>query len=59
MTNKEDNWTICLECKGRGKRSRKIRKKVRLRYQMAFDQFEKTKGEGTAPVRPKGHLDVC
>ncbi len=26
---------------------------------MAFDQFEKTKGEGTAPVRPKGHLDVC
>jgi len=59
VTNKEDNWTICLDCQGRGKRSRKIRKKVRLRYQMALDQFEKTKGEGTAPVRPKGHLDVC
>jgi len=59
VTNKEDNWTICLECKGRGKRSRKIRKKVRLRYQIAFDQFEKTKGEGAAPVRPKAHLDAC
>ena len=32
---------------------------MRLRYQMAFDQFEKTKGEGTAPVRPKGHLYSC
>ena len=26
---------------------------------MAFDQFEKTIGEGTAPVRPKGHLYSC
>ncbi|MFE3868361.1 FAD-dependent oxidoreductase [Flavobacterium sp. LS2P90] len=26
---------------------------------MAFDQFEKTKGEGTAPVHPKGHLYTC
>lgn len=52
-------WTICLECQGRGKKSRRLRKKVRLRYQNAIDQFEKTKGEGTTPVRPKGHLDSC
>lgn len=52
-------WTICLECQGRGKKSRRLRKKVRLRYQNAIDQFEKTKGEGTAPVRPKAHLDSC
>lgn len=52
-------WTICQECQGRGKKSRRLRKKVRLRYQNAIDQFEKTKGEGTAPSRPKCHLDSC
>ena len=59
MKNEEGHWTICLECQGRGKKSKRLRKKVRLRYQRELDQFEKTKGEGTAPVRPKGHLDTC
>ena len=68
MLNKEElkkvekaaaSWTICLECQGRGKKSQRLRKKVRLRYQTALDQFEKTKGEGAAPVRPKGHLYSC
>ena len=59
MENQNASWTICLECQGRGKRSRKLRKKVRLRYQVAVDQFEKMKGGGTAPVRPKGHLYSC
>jgi 2-polyprenyl-6-methoxyphenol hydroxylase-like FAD-dependent oxidoreductase len=59
VENKEASWTICQECQGRGKKSRGLSNKVRLRYQMAFDQFEKTKGEGTAPVRPKGHLHSC
>jgi 2-polyprenyl-6-methoxyphenol hydroxylase-like FAD-dependent oxidoreductase len=54
-----NSWTICPECQGRGKKSRRLRKKTRLRYQMAFDQFEKTKSEGTAPVRPKDHLYSC
>ncbi|MNQ76672.1 FAD-dependent urate hydroxylase [compost metagenome] len=61
--NKEQNevasWTICEECQGRGKKSQRLSKKVRLRHQIAFEQFEKTKGEGTAPVRPKGHLYSC
>lgn len=56
--NEGVNWAICQECQGRGKKSRRLSKKVRLRYQIAFDQFEKTK-EGTAPVRPKAHLDPC
>ncbi len=30
-----------------------------LRYQMELNQFEKTRGEETAPVRPKGHLYSC
>jgi 2-polyprenyl-6-methoxyphenol hydroxylase-like FAD-dependent oxidoreductase len=53
------SWTICQKCQGRGKKSRGISKKVQHRYQLAFDQFEKTKGEGTAPVPPKGHLYSC
>lgn len=57
--NEEASWTACPKCQGHGKKSRGIPKKVRLRYQIALDQFEKTKGEGTAPVRPKGHLHTC
>ncbi len=59
MKHKEEYWTVCLECQGRGKRSRKVRKSIRLRYQLAVDQFEKNKGEGIAPFRPKGHLYIC
>jgi 2-polyprenyl-6-methoxyphenol hydroxylase-like FAD-dependent oxidoreductase len=53
------NWTICNECQGRGKKSQRLTKKVRLSYQTAVDQFEKNDEKGTAPVRPKGHLSVC
>lgn len=59
MIKEEDNWAICRECQGRGKRSKRLRKKMRLRYQRALDEFEKTTGEGIAPVRPKAHLHVC
>ena len=59
MENKEASWTICLECQGRGKKSRKLRKKMRLRYQIEFDEFEKSKCEAAAPVRPRGHQYSC
>ncbi len=59
MGSKNTSWTICLECNGRGKKSRKLRKKTRLSYQRAVDQFEKTNGEGIVPVRPKRHLSTC
>jgi 2-polyprenyl-6-methoxyphenol hydroxylase-like FAD-dependent oxidoreductase len=59
VSKEADNWTICLECQGRGKTRKKLRKKVRLRYRRELDQFEKKKNEGVAPVRPKGHLDTC
>ncbi|MEN5084928.1 NAD(P)/FAD-dependent oxidoreductase [Sphingobacterium faecium] len=32
---------------------------MRLIYQAAYDQFEKTGGNGIAPVKPKGHLSLC
>ncbi|WP_281235542.1 FAD-dependent oxidoreductase [Flavobacterium gelatinilyticum] len=50
---------MCLECQGRGKKSQRISKKVKLRYQNELDLFEKTNREGTAPVRPKAHLLIC
>ena len=57
--NSTASWTICQECQGRGKKSRGLSKKVRRLYKMALDEFEKTKGEGMAPVHPKGHLHSC
>jgi len=57
--NGELNWTICLKCQGRGKRSQRLSKKVRLQYQIALDQFEKNNSEGTAPIRPKAHQYSC
>jgi 2-polyprenyl-6-methoxyphenol hydroxylase-like FAD-dependent oxidoreductase len=59
LKNVAASWIICQECQGHGKKSRGRSQKSRLRYQMALDEFEKTKGEGTAPVRPKGHLYSC
>ena len=59
MKKQEDHWAICLACHGRGKVTKRLRKKLRLRYQRELNQFEKNNSEGTAPVRPKGHLDAC
>ena len=59
VENKASSWTICLECKGRGKKSRGLTQKSRLQYQIAFDQFEKSNSQGTPPVLPKGHLHLC
>lgn len=57
--NEVANWIICQECHGRGKKSRRLSKKVRLQYQIAFEKYEKTNGEGTAPIRPKAPLYSC
>ncbi len=59
MKNEENHWTICPTCQGRGKKSRRLRKKVKLRYQRELEHFAKTKCEGAAPVRPRGHLESC
>ena len=59
IENESASWTICKECQGRGKKNRKFKKKAQFHFQIESDQFEKTKGEGTAPVRPNRHLYSC
>ncbi|PWQ93668.1 FAD-dependent oxidoreductase [Leucothrix arctica] len=59
MENKETCWIICPECQGRGKKNKRLRKKVKLRFQRELETFEKSNKEGPAPVRPVGHLDAC
>lgn len=54
-----NNWTVCLDCQGRGKKSRKISKKVRLNYERAVVEFDKTNGDGIPIIPPIGHLFVC
>lgn len=59
MKIEDNHWNICTECLGRGKVSKRVRKKVRLSYQRSLAEFEKNNSEGIAPVRPKPHLDAC
>ena len=59
MKHEADKWTACPQCQGHGRKRRKLSRKVRLRYQRALGQFDSAQLEGTAPVRPQGHLDAC
>lgn len=59
VENTATSWTICEECQGHGKKRRRLPKKLRLSYQKALYQFEKTNCEGKAPVRPKASLYSC
>ena len=59
MESATTSWSICLECNGRGKKNQRLRKKVRLAYQLAVALFEKSNSAGSAPVRPKAHLTLC
>lgn len=59
MDNKETSWIICEECHGRGKKHRRLRKKIRTLFQRELDAFEKSGSEGNVPIRPKGDLYPC
>lgn len=57
--NKEAYWTTCPKCSGRGKKNLKLRKKARLRYQAAINEFEQNRIEGKASIRPKITQYLC
>lgn len=59
MSAKINSWSSCRVCQGRGKKSKGIRKKAKLRYQRELDEFERSSREGVVPVKPRGHLEVC
>ncbi|WP_252191131.1 NAD(P)/FAD-dependent oxidoreductase [Polaribacter sp. Q13] len=59
MNKKENNWILCKNCKGTGKIRKSLPKKVRLNYKFLLEQFKKSNGEGTAPIRPLGQLQNC
>jgi salicylate hydroxylase len=59
VENKEDCWTICPKCYGRGKKNYRFRKKSRLRYQILIKEYETAKSEGKAAVRPKITQYLC
>ena len=59
MEKKEAYWTICPKCYGRGKKNLRLRKKARIRYQIAMNEFEKTKGGAKPSVRPKITQFLC
>ena len=59
LENSSASWTICENCKGLGKKSRKLSKKALIRYQLAYDEFEKTKTDRIPPVKPKPEQIPC
>lgn len=58
-TIKKSYWTMCPNCLGFGKKNTKLSKRARLRYQIAFQEFEKAKAEGKAALRPKLTQYLC
>ena len=52
-------WIVCDKCQGRGKKSKRIRKKAKLAYQRMLTNFRESNGEGDTPIQPKGHLYNC
>jgi len=65
MNNEENHWTTCSNCQGSGKKSKRIRKKAKLRYQRELKAYELSQAQPQSqpqeapPIAPKGHLDNC
>lgn len=53
------NLTVCLACRGRGKKSKGLSNKAKKDYQIAMNQFEEAGFAGIRPVFPQGHLFIC
>jgi len=57
--NKIPHWIICQNCKGQGKKSRKLSKKVKLRYQVGLNSFNENQDKNSAPIKPKRPKYAC
>lgn len=59
MENKKAYWAICPKCYGRGRKNFRLRKKSKLRYQTAMNEYEQAQGEEKASLRPKITQYLC
>ncbi len=56
---KKKYWTACNDCKGRGKKTQRLRKKSVDHYKKQLAIFEENGKVGIAPKPPKGHKYNC
>ncbi|MGY0393218.1 FAD-dependent oxidoreductase [Bizionia sp. KMM 8389] len=59
LKNETSFWQTCKNCKGRGKKSQRLRKKVKLGYLYELEKFNKSDQTGTKPKPPKRNLIPC
>ena len=59
MLNEQFYHTICDECKGRGKKSKRLKKKLKLIYEQELQQFKLQNTPSKAPKPPKANLIKC
>ncbi|MFI5334245.1 MAG: FAD-dependent oxidoreductase [Chlamydiales bacterium] len=59
MENQKAYWTTCPKCCGLGKKNFKLRRKARLRYRIALNEFENNQAEGKVSIRPKITQYLC
>lgn len=59
MENNKLYWKICPKCCGYGKKNVKLRKKAKLRYQIAINEFEKAQAQGKELALPKITQCLC
>ena len=53
-----NTWCVCAICHGQGKISQRLKKKVRIAYQLALETYEKNQ-IGVPPIRPVSHKITC
>ncbi len=57
--NNKDYWCICEKCKGMGQLNKRLRKKIRLAYKNALDEYKKNNETGRTPEKPTPIFEKC
>ncbi|MGB0933800.1 MAG: FAD-dependent oxidoreductase [Lishizhenia sp.] len=59
QNNNHTKWKPCPECKGKGRKRSRIRKKRSIAYEKEVFLFKKNGEIGTPPIPPIGQLSAC
>jgi 2-polyprenyl-6-methoxyphenol hydroxylase-like FAD-dependent oxidoreductase len=57
--NNTDYWCICEKCKGLGQLNKRLRKKIRLAYKNALEEYQKNNKTGPTPEKPSPVFEKC